>query len=118
METLQSVLLVLQVVMAGSLIALILVQHGKGADAGAAFGSGASSTVFGSRGSGNFLTKTTAALAFVFLVNSLALAYLANQRVRTSTSIMDGPIPITQPIQDRALLINEVPTEPGAGIPE
>ena len=57
METLQTVLLVAQVLMAISLIGLILIQHGKGADAGAAFGSGASTTVFGSQGSGNFLSK-------------------------------------------------------------
>ena len=70
-ESLHLVLLVFQVVVAASLIGFILIQHGKGADAGAAFGSGASSTVFGSQGSGNFLTKTTAVLAFLFLSNSL-----------------------------------------------
>jgi len=118
MDTLQTVLLVLQVLVALSLIGLILVQHGKGADAGAAFGSGASSTVFGSRGSGNFLTKMTAVLAFVFLVNSLALAYMANQRTRVSTSLMDGPIPISQPVQEqRSPVINEIPAQPDSGIP-
>ena len=71
METLQALLLVVQVICALSLIGFILIQHGKGADAGAAFGSGASTTVFGASGSGNFLTKTTTALAFVFLINSL-----------------------------------------------
>ena len=82
METLQIVLLVVQVLVAAALIGFILIQHGKGADAGAAFGSGASSTVFGSQGSGNFLSKTTGVLAFVFLVNSMALAYIANEQVR------------------------------------
>lgn len=77
MNTLQTILLVVQVFIALGLIAIILVQHGKGADAGAAFGSGASSTVFGSQGSGNFLTKTTAVLTVVFLANSLTLGYLA-----------------------------------------
>ena len=75
METLQALLLVVQVICALSLIGFILIQHGKGADAGAAFGSGASATVFGASGSGNFLTKTTTALAFVFLINSLTLAW-------------------------------------------
>jgi len=118
MDTLQTVLLVLQVLVALSLIGLILVQHGKGADAGAAFGSGASSTVFGSRGSGNFLTKMTALLAFVFLVNSLALAYMANQRTRVSTSLMDGPIPISQPAQEQiSPVINEIPAQPDSGVP-
>ena len=80
METLQALLLVVQVICALSLIGFILIQHGKGADAGAAFGSGASATVFGASGSGNFLTKTTTALAFVFLVNSLTLAWMAKER--------------------------------------
>lgn len=71
------ILLVVQVMVAVALIALILMQHGKGADAGAAFGSGASATVFGSRGSANFLSRSTAILAVVFFVNSLSLAYLA-----------------------------------------
>ncbi len=77
METLQTVLLVAQVFIAIGLIAIILIQHGKGADAGAAFGSGASSTVFGSQGSANFLTKATTMLAVIFLGNSLTLGYLA-----------------------------------------
>ncbi len=80
METLQALLLVVQVICAIALIGFILIQHGKGADAGAAFGSGASATVFGAAGSGNFLTKTTTALAFVFLLNSLALAWMAKER--------------------------------------
>ena len=89
MESLQIVLHVAQVVIAVTLIGFILIQHGKGADAGAAFGSGASSTVFGSQGSGNFLTKTTAVLAFLFLANSLTLGYLATQMVVEPTSIME-----------------------------
>ena len=90
MESLHLVLLVAQVVIAVSLIGFILIQHGKGADAGAAFGSGASSTVFGSQGSGNFLTKITTVLAFLFLSNSLALGYMATQRVVEPTSLMDS----------------------------
>jgi preprotein translocase subunit SecG len=90
MQTLQTVLLILQVLVAIALIGIILIQHGKGADAGAAFGSGASSTVFGAQGSGNFLTRTTSVLALIFLVNSLALAYIAGQRVQDNTSLMQG----------------------------
>ncbi len=89
MEVLNTVLLVIQVFVAITLIGFILIQHGKGADAGAAFGSGASSTVFGSQGSGNFLTRVTTFLAAVFLVNSLALGYLATQR-EAPTSIMEN----------------------------
>ena len=90
MESLHLILLVAQVVIAVSLIGFILIQHGKGADAGAAFGSGASSTVFGSQGSGNFLTRATTVLAFLFLSNSLVLGYMATQRVVEPTSIMDS----------------------------
>jgi preprotein translocase subunit SecG len=89
MENLHTILFVLQVIVAVCLIGFILIQHGKGADAGAAFGSGASSTVFGSQGSSNFLTRSTAVLAFIFLGNSLLLAYLASQSVRIETSVME-----------------------------
>lgn len=75
---LYTILVVIQVLVAVSLIGLILVQHGKGADAGAAFGSGASGTVFGARGSANFLSRATAALATVFFAVSLSLAYLVS----------------------------------------
>ncbi len=90
MESLQTILLVAQVLIAVSLIGLILIQHGKGADAGAAFGSGASSTVFGSQGSSNFLTKMTAVLAFLFLANSLTLAFIASKRMTAQESLMQG----------------------------
>ncbi len=76
----ETVLLILQVLVAVALIGIILIQHGKGADAGAAFGSGASATVFGARGASSFLSKTTAVLAAVFLANSLLLSYLAAHR--------------------------------------
>lgn len=75
---LYTILVVVQVLIAVSLVGLILLQHGKGADAGAAFGSGASGTVFGSRGSANFLSRATAALATVFFAVSLSLAYLVS----------------------------------------
>lgn len=80
MENINSILLVVQVLLSISLIALILMQHGKGADAGAAFGSGASATVFGARGSGNFLSKATTILAILFFVVCLSLAYISSNR--------------------------------------
>ena len=83
-----TVLVIVQVLAAVALIGLILLQQGKGADAGAAFGSGASGTVFGSRGAANFLSRTTAWLAAVFFVVSLALAYLVHGRASTG-SIVD-----------------------------
>lgn len=64
---LYNILLIVQIIVSVAIIVLVLMQHGKGADAGAAFGSGASGTIFGSQGSGNFLSRTTAILATVFL---------------------------------------------------
>lgn len=85
-----TVLVVVQVLVAVALIGLILIQHGKGADAGAAFGSGASGTVFGARGAANFLTRTTAWLAAAFFASSLALAYLVGDRSASSGSVVDS----------------------------
>ncbi|MEE9575075.1 MAG: preprotein translocase subunit SecG [Gammaproteobacteria bacterium] len=99
-ESLHLVLLVFQVVVAASLIGFILIQHGKGADAGAAFGSGASSTVFGSQGSGTFLTKTTAVLAFLFLSNSLLLGYMATQRVEAPISLMENEAVVIEEVME------------------
>ena len=75
---LYEVLLVVDLIVAIMLVGLILIQQGKGADMGASFGSGASNTVFGSGGSGNFLTRTTAILATIFFVVSLILGNLSN----------------------------------------
>ncbi|RMG29311.1 MAG: preprotein translocase subunit SecG [Gammaproteobacteria bacterium] len=69
-----TVLLIFQVLLGIAIVTLVLLQHGKGADAGAAFGSGASATVFGARGSANFLSRTTAVLATLFFINSIALS--------------------------------------------
>ena len=71
-------LTVLHVMVCLVLVVVVLLQHGKGADIGAVFGGGASSTVFGRRGAGNFLTKLTTASALIFMMTSLSLAYLAN----------------------------------------
>ncbi|HEY0916859.1 MAG TPA: preprotein translocase subunit SecG [Solimonas sp.] len=82
-------LVILQVLVGIGLVGLILLQHGKGADAGAAFGSGASGTVFGSRGSANFLSRATAYLATVFFIASLALAYLVHG-TKEASSVVDS----------------------------
>ena len=73
-------------------IGLVLMQHGKGADMGAAFGSGASGSLFGSSGSANFLSRTTGILAAVFFLTSLSLSYIATNRPRISGSVMDGAV--------------------------
>ncbi|MCY1553103.1 Protein-export membrane protein SecG [compost metagenome] len=77
---LETVVIVVHLAMALGLVVLILLQHGKGADAGASFGSGASATVFGSQGSATFLSRFTAILAAVFFITSLGLAYYAKEK--------------------------------------
>ena len=89
MENINSILLIVQVVLSICLIGLVLMQHGKGADAGAAFGSGASSTVFGARGSGNFLTRATTIIAALFFIVCMALAYVASNRAAPG-SVVDS----------------------------
>jgi preprotein translocase subunit SecG len=88
-------LVIVQVIVAIALVVLVLLQQGKGADAGAAFGSGASGTVFGSRGSANFLSRTTAWLAAAFFGTSLALAYVVHGR-SAPKSIVDA-VKLEQP---------------------
>src|SRR5881628_106679 len=76
----ETILLGLHVVVAAALVGFVLLQHGKGADMGAAFGSGASGSLFGAAGSANFLSRTTAVLATVFFLSSLGLTYYASNR--------------------------------------
>ena len=91
MQVLTTVLLALQMLSALVMIGLILVQHGKGADMGAAFGSGGSGSLFGASGSANFMSRATGVLATVFFVSTLALAYFSGVRPVGSTSVLDRP---------------------------
>ncbi len=77
----QQIFLVVQVLVAVALIAMVMLQQGRGADAGASFGGGASGSLFGSRGPATFLAKITALLAAVFFINSIGLAYLASRAI-------------------------------------
>jgi preprotein translocase subunit SecG len=88
-NVLLTVLLAAQMLTAITMIGLILIQHGKGADMGAAFGSGASGSLFGATGSANFLSRTTAVLATVFFACTLALAYFGNLRAPQSSSVLE-----------------------------
>ena len=89
-------LTVLHVMVCLVLVVVVLLQHGKGADIGAVFGGGASSTVFGSRGAGNFLTKLTTASALIFMMTSMSLAYIAN--TSGTSDLFDSTAPAaTQP---------------------
>ena len=83
------VLSVVQFISCAGIIALVLIQRGKGADAGAGFGAGASGTVFGARGAGTALSRATAVLVAVFMVNSLALAYFGTKKAEPPKTIFD-----------------------------
>ncbi|WP_273527978.1 preprotein translocase subunit SecG [Pseudomonas sp.] len=91
MSMLVNVILTVQILTALGMIGLILIQHGKGADMGAAFGSGSSGSLFGASGSANFLSRTTAVLAAVFFVCTLALAYFGNARPASTGSVLETP---------------------------
>ena len=99
MDFLFSIVLLIHLLTALGIIALVIVQHGKGADMGAAFGSGASGSLFGATGSANFLSRSTAVLAAVFFSTSLALAYVASGKMKSTGSIMEGAVQ-SQPASD------------------
>lgn len=104
MSIVVTIILTVQMLSALAMIGLILVQHGKGADMGAAFGSGGSGSLFGASGSANFLSRTTAVLATVFFVCTLALAYFGNLRPTSSGSVLESAVPA----------VNVVPAAPAA----
>src|ERR1700682_306773 len=110
----ETLLLGLHVIVAATLIGFVLLQHGKGADMGAAFGSGSSGSLFGSAGSANFLSRTTAILATVFFVTSVGLTYFGSRHGKPQgvmeKSLMDRPITLPVP----APKSSEVPQAGGA----
>src|SRR6266536_4245350 len=90
MNWMESVLLVLHVLVAVAICGFVLLQHGKGADMGAAFGSGSSGSLFGAAGSANFLSRTTGVLAAVFFATSLGLTWYASNRSTPRASVQQG----------------------------
>jgi preprotein translocase subunit SecG len=90
METWLNVILSIHVIVALAVIALVLLQHGKGADMGSGFGGGSSGSLFGASGSANFLSRATAVLATVFFLTSLGLAYLATHKPKAGGGVMDA----------------------------
>ncbi len=108
MTILFNLILIVQVLSALAMIGLILMQHGKGADAGAAFGGGGSASLFGASGSANFLSRSTAALATAFFISTLALAYFGNARPARSGSVLETAAPATAPAP-------AAPAQPAAG---
>lgn len=95
----QQLILVLHVLSALALISLVLVQHGKGADVGASFGSGAANTMFGSSGPASFLMKLTGILAAVFFATSIGLAYIGSKIASRNVQFYNKPVTTTQPQQ-------------------
>jgi len=93
MNWMLNLIVALQILTALVMIGLVLIQHGKGADMGASFGSGASGSLFGATGSANFLSRSTAVCAAIFFACTLALAFYSNDRARPSTgSVLDRPV--------------------------
>jgi len=117
MNVLLTVVLAVQMLTALGMIGLILIQHGKGADMGAAFGSGGSGSLFGASGSANFLSRTTAVLAAVFFACTLMLAYFGNLRPVESGSVLDrgAAAPVTAPAPAASGVAAQIPgTAPAA----
>jgi len=120
----ESIILVVHVAISIGIIGLVLLQQGKGADMGAAFGSGASQTVFGSQGSSSFLSRATAVLATVFFITSLVLAYNSGQSSKGESSIIDmiekseqindvpAPVQLDVPIETAPTAADDVPQIP------
>jgi preprotein translocase subunit SecG len=104
---LETVVIVVHLLMALAVIGLVLIQQGKGADAGASFGSGASATVFGSQGSATFLSRFTGILAAVFFITSLGLAYFAKDKADTLGRV-GLPDPAVLEVQKKAV-VEDVP---------
>ena len=127
------IFLIFQVIIAVCIIALVMVQHGKGADMGATFGAGASGTVFGSSGSAPFLVKITVFFAVLFFVNSLSIGYMTMKSKRAdakaNTSLLTSPTPISvnpvssvpqkamQQKKNKAVKTNQSSSEKGTNSP-
>ena len=110
----QTILVAVHLLLAIGMIGLILIQHGKGADAGAAFGSGSSSTVFGAQGSGSFLSRTTGILAALFFATSMALAYFAIHSTDKQPDLMGGTA--AEVVRGAPAPASELPVTPEAPV--
>ncbi len=109
---------IFHIIVAACLIGLVLMQHGKGADMGAAFGSGSSGSLFGSSGSANFLSRTTAVLATLFFLTSMGLGYFSLQHHKPAsivskpaapTNVHPGQMPAPVPVQDAGSKAGDIP---------
>ena len=116
MENWFTLVIVVHVLIALAIIGLVLLQHGKGADMGSGFGSGASGSLFGATGSANFLSRATAVLATIFFLTSLGLAYLATSKPKASGGVMEG-VQATKPAAELPKPAADIP-KPAADIPK
>ncbi|MGB0360683.1 MAG: preprotein translocase subunit SecG [Endozoicomonas sp.] len=108
----ETIILLVHVLVAVGVIGLIMLQQGKGAETGASFGSGASQTVFGSQGSANFLSRTTAVLATIFFVTSISLAMMARQK---ADAVLNAGLPSAQ-VEQIVVPANDAPFSVEASI--
>ncbi len=109
MDTIQKAVLIAHTLIALLIIVLVLLQRGKGADAGAAFGAGASGTVFGARGSSSFFSRATAVCATAFFVSSLTLAYLSSQATSAPSSLLEDAPAVEVTTDEAPALSDDTP---------
>ncbi len=102
--------LIIHVLAAASIIGLVLMQHGKGADMGAAFGSGSAGSLFGASGSANFLSRSTAVFAVIFFISSMGLSYLSFEKSSSVGIMSSEPAPVNAEVP-----VPQVPTDTGTG---
>ena len=112
----QQILLVVQILICIALVSIVLLQQGRGADAGASFGGGSSGSLFGSRGPASFLSKVTAGLAALFFANSLALAYIAGQAVERRSVVERVQTQVEQEASEGTGEAGDVPVLPSGGL--
>lgn len=118
MDFLYSLVLTVHILVGLGVIGLVLIQHGKGADMGAAFGSGASGSLFGASGSANFMSRTTGVLATMFFITSLSLSYLATTRPAASGSVMDNMPAQSAPVNSVPAPVAPAENSPAKNIPK
>ena len=112
----QQILLVLQILFCIALVALVLLQQGRGADAGASFGGGSSGSLFGARGPASLLAKLTAGLAVLFFANSLALAYISSQSIERRSVVERVQTQSSSESSGMSVAGDDVPALPGGGV--
>ena len=117
MNTVLTIIVVVQVLSALTIIGLVLLQHGKGADMGAAFGSGASGSLFGATGSSNFLSKSTGLAALIFFCATLGLVYLGSHRTAATGGVMDSLPAVSAPAAAIPATSAPAPASPAPAAP-